>query len=49
MRVGYAEASNWVIVSIPDRPWRRLSQTASIPVPIGVTRPIPVIATRTRA
>src|SRR2546428_12148907 len=46
IRAECSEASKRVIRSIPGRASRRLAQTCSGSEPMGVMKPIPVIATR---
>src|SRR5947209_11121115 len=46
MRLGNSDASNAVIGPPAPRPWLSASQKASLPIPLGATTPMPVIATR---
>src|SRR4051794_36633255 len=46
MRVENWAASKSVMGATPDSPARRLFQVSSVPSPLGVTRPIPVMTTR---
>ena len=45
MRVGNAEASNFVIGPTPLTPFRTLSQALAMPIPTGDTMPSPVTTT----
>ena len=45
MRVGYAEASNRVIVPMPDSPAHARRQLSCTPMPRGLRTPIPVMTT----
>lgn len=48
MRTGKDEASNWRMGRTPERPSSEFRQKTSLPVPFGLTAPIPVMTARRR-